>query len=200
MESKTRRSQEERSSETRRKVCEATLDALVQVGHEQISTSMIATVAGVSRGALTHQFPKKDDLLVAAFVHLVNIWRSNFPFAEDARPVRLTIEELIDAFWENIFARRDFAAALELMLASRQNTGLGLALREVLEAWIEERDQIAIKLIGAREGDPRAQTLIKLTLSTLRGIAMHTSFDRDFVAVKAQIELWKEAASKIFSV
>jgi AcrR family transcriptional regulator len=194
-----RRSQDERSQETRWKACEATLDALVEVGYERISTPMIASKAGISRGALTHQFPKRDDLLVAAFLHLVDGWRSNYPFRQDTRPSKLSIEDLIEALWKNIFEPERYAAAAELMLASRQNNGLGQALRDVLIAWIEERDEIAIQILGVEEKDQRAKNFMQLTLSALRGIAMHRSFDRDALVVERQLSLWKEVARRSFS-
>lgn len=193
-----RRSQEERSQETRWKACEATLDALVEVGYERISTPMIAIKAGISRGALTHQFPKRDDLLVSAFLHLVDGWRTSYPFHDDSRPSELAIEDLIDALWQNIFEPERYAAAAELMLASRQNNELGKALRDVLIAWIEERDRIAIQILGVNEDDQRAKNFMQLTLSALRGIAMHRSFDRETVVVERQLSLWKDVARQYF--
>ena len=70
--------QAQRSADTRRRLCQAALDVLCEVGYESLTTPLIAARAGVSRGAQTHHFATKADLLVAAFEHLLQTW-------EDAR-------------------------------------------------------------------------------------------------------------------
>lgn len=191
---KTRRTQAERSQETRLKVCEATLEALIEVGYEQISTTLIAQKADVSRGALTHQFPTRNDMLVAAFEKLIGEWRDGYPFALDPDTQTLTVDELVDALWTNIFSDRRYIAAMELMLAARQNNELGHALRTILVTWIHKRDRITVALIGGDVDNAEADLRVQLHLSVLRGIAMHQSFDSDPETVHKLIELWKRIA------
>lgn len=186
-----RRTQAERSQETRNKVCEATLQALVEFGYEQISTTLIAKKADVSRGALTHQFPTRNDMLVAAFEKLISEWRDSYPFGLDPDKEQLTVDDLIDALWDNIFADGRYIAAMELMLAARQDNELGHALRDILVTWIRARDKIAVRLIGGDVDDDEADLKVQLHLSVLRGIAMHQSFDSDPHTAKMLIDLWK---------
>ena len=63
-----RRTQAERTAETTAKLLDATADCLVERGYAGTSTVEVCRRAGVSRGALVHHFPSKDDL-VAAAVH-----------------------------------------------------------------------------------------------------------------------------------
>ena len=191
-----RRTQAERSQETRNKVCEATLQALVEVGYEQISTTLIAQKASVSRGALTHQFPTRNDMLVAAFEMLVGEWREGHPFGLDPDRDQLSVDELIDALWRNIFADGRYIAAMELMLAARQDNELGRALRDILVSWIRKRDRITVRLLGGDVDDAEAELKVQLHLSVLRGIAMHQSFDSDDQTAARLIELWKRIARK----
>jgi AcrR family transcriptional regulator len=51
-----RRTQEERTAETKARLKEATLEILLDRGYARASTLDIADRAGVSRGALTHDF------------------------------------------------------------------------------------------------------------------------------------------------
>ncbi|WP_434288176.1 TetR/AcrR family transcriptional regulator [Celeribacter sp. SCSIO 80788] len=189
-----RRTQAERSQETRNKVCDATIQALVEYGYEQISTTLIAQKAQVSRGALTHQFPTRNDMLVAAFENLVNQWREGYPFGLDPETTRLTVDELIDGMWTNIFSDGRYIAAMELMLAARQNNELGHALRDILVTWIRKRDSITVRLVGGDSDDVEADLKIQLHLAVLRGIAMHQSFDSDPQTAKKLIDLWKKMA------
>ena len=192
-----RRTQAERSSATRQRVCEATLQVLAEVGYERLSTTLVAQKAKVSRGALTHQFPMRNDLLVAAFAHLVDIWGEGYPFGEDPAVTRLTHLEMIDAIWENIFDDRRYIAALELMLAARLDNELGLALREVMVRWLNRRDTKAVELLGYKEPSEEDAMFIQMTLSVLRGIAVHRTFDPDETVSHRLVEIWKNIARQV---
>ncbi|WP_406871177.1 TetR/AcrR family transcriptional regulator (plasmid) [Thioclava sp. 'Guangxiensis'] len=194
-----RRTQAERSQETRAKVCDAVLQALAELGYEQISTPLIAKRASVSRGALTHQFPTRNDMLVAAFETLVNSWRTGYPFGLDPECTQLSVDELIDALWENIFADGRYIAAMELMLAARQDNELGHVLRDILVSWIRKRDRITVQLVGGDVEDAEADLHVQLHLSVLRGIAMHQSFDSDPDTASKLITLWKQIIRKASS-
>lgn len=62
-----RRTQAQRSATTRARLVAAATDALHRLGYAATSTNMVADSAGVSRGAMLHQFPSKA-LLMAAVV------------------------------------------------------------------------------------------------------------------------------------
>ncbi len=187
-----RRTQAERSTETREKACIATLQALTEVGYERISTKLIADRAKVSRGALTHHFPMRNDLLVAAFEYLLNTWETNWPFAAEPALPQLSIEELIDALWERLFSTTQYMAAMELMLAARMDSDLGQRLREVQLRWTTIRDSIAARILGVAPEDEKTHLFLQLNLCLLRGIAVHKSFDNDPTVDLKLLNLWKE--------
>lgn len=192
-----RRTQAERSQSTRKRVCEAVLDALVEVGYESISTTLVAEKAQVSRGALTHHFPMRNDLLVAAYQHLVDGWANRVPFAEGSDDDRLDMPALIDALWENIFSSPHYVASLELMLAARQDNELGRDIREVMVGWIHRRDSRVLTLMGSSIANEEDALFLQLLLSTMRGIAIHQSFDTDDEAASRLLEMWKEIATRV---
>ena len=100
-----RRSQEQRSSEMRERLFRATLDLICEVGFEQLTTAMIARRAGVSKGAQTHHFPTKNDLLVGAFIYLTEIWEQSRIAFEAAQPERIPLEDYIRYLWRDIFSK-----------------------------------------------------------------------------------------------
>ena len=65
-----RRTQAERTEETRRRILDASVDLLASKGYAAFRTADVAEVAGVSRGAQTHHFPSKDDLVIAVVEHV----------------------------------------------------------------------------------------------------------------------------------
>ena len=62
---RTRRSQEQRSAETRERLIVAAIECIERVGYVEATTTLIAQQANVSRGALQHHFATKADLIVA---------------------------------------------------------------------------------------------------------------------------------------
>ncbi|WP_157961678.1 TetR/AcrR family transcriptional regulator [Acuticoccus kandeliae] len=188
-----RRTQAERSADTRARVCEATLDALVDIGYERISTQEIARRAGLSRGALTHQFPTRDALFIAAYEWLIRAWEENEPFASakigQGRP--LTFPELADEMWLRIFRTERYIAALELMLAARKDAAISSGVHELMHRWTRLRDGLTTELLGLSPDDPHSATLVQLNLCVLRGIAVHKSFETDPDSAERLLSEWK---------
>jgi len=188
----SRKTQAERSSTTRSRVCQATLEALAEVGHGLISTAMIAQKAKVSRGALTHQFPSRNDLLVAALRQLHEDWEVADPFGADPNETQYTLPELTEALWLTIFSDTRYIAAIELMLAARLDNELGQRLRDEMKRWVDIRD-VRISLLVGFEPDNETHTLkLHLILSVLRGIAVHQSFDPEIATGRKLVDLWKQ--------
>lgn len=188
----SRKTQAERSSTTRSSVCQATLEALAEVGHGLISTAMIAQKAKVSRGALTHQFPSRNDLLVAALRQLHEDWEVADPFGADPNETQYTLPELTEALWLTIFSDTRYIAAIELMLAARLDNELGQRLRDEMKRWVDIRD-VRISLLVGFEPDNETHTLkLHLILSVLRGIAVHQSFDPEIATGRKLVDLWKQ--------
>src|SRR5512139_2623813 len=129
-EARTRRTQEERSAETRARLLEATIESLIEVGYASTTTTGVCERAGVSRGAQVHHFPRKQDLVVAAVAHLaakhVPVLRERAAaLPPDANGDRLaTVVELV----AETFGGELFTAALELWVAARTDAELHAAL------------------------------------------------------------------------
>ena len=165
-----RRSQAERSTSTQNAILEATLACLVEHGY----TSVIQKRAGVSRGALTHQFPSKSDLIIATARYL-----------SDLRATRL-LARLADApsegdrttwllwlLWEEGFDSALFQAAIELWTAARTVPELQATLRESEHQLArKQRENFALALgnsIAQRPSFPRAYETV---VQQMRGAAL----------------------------
>jgi AcrR family transcriptional regulator len=60
-----RRTNADRSATTRIQIFEATIRALTEFGYGAVTNHLVAELASVSRGAMMHHFPTRNDLLVA---------------------------------------------------------------------------------------------------------------------------------------
>lgn len=126
---RTRRSQDERSSETRRRINEATIACLAEHGMNGTTVSTVTTQAGVSRGALAHHYRSKQDLLLAvgsAITHRV-AGRFRNALAERAASEPVTVGEFGDLLWRS-FSRELLAASIELWTAARTEPELWQAM------------------------------------------------------------------------
>ena len=61
-----REPKQDRSRATRRRLLEATIDCLAELGWGATTVGVVAERAGVSRGATQHHFPTREDLITAA--------------------------------------------------------------------------------------------------------------------------------------
>lgn len=191
------RTQAERSSRSRNLICVATLDALVEFGGDMVSTNLVAKRAKLSRGALTHQFPTRNDMYVAAYQYLVEGWRNGFPFNTGPNYARLTIDELVDALWDLIYEPRRYSASMELMLAAAKDNELGRQLRDVMDSWVQERDAAAMQILGIDPDDRDAVDFFQLNLSSLRGIALLHALSADMATAKRHLAQWKQLARAV---
>jgi AcrR family transcriptional regulator len=191
---KTRRTQAERSEETRRKLCQAALDAMDEVGYGRFSTEDVALRANVSRGALTHQFPSRNALIIAAFDYLILSWEEDWLLFIEKNERHLTPDEVTDFLWEKLFQAGNYIASLEIMLASRNDDELGNGIREIMVNWASSRDKAIAKLLGVSLERPETDEFIQLSLCVLRGIALHSSFSSNSTKElqRSLLGKWKE--------
>ncbi len=126
-----RRTQEQRSAQTRARVLDAAIECLVADGYAATTTKAVAERAGVTRGAILHHFPSHNDLVAAAVTHLA------VKRAEEALHEFTTIAEgtdlvgqSLDLLWR-LHQGPLFAATIELMIASRTDRQLATEVEKV---------------------------------------------------------------------
>lgn len=172
-----RRPQAERSADTRAKLIQAAITCLNRTGFSATTVTTVAEEAGVSRGAMTHQFPAKTDLMLAV-VEAV--------FADDADLYNKTISTMDPAAWLialpetmwSVMSKPSGIAVMEIMLASRSDPELAEKLREIqtqidgqAHKWSADR----IRAAGV-EPHPEAEAIHELYVAAVRGLALYATF------------------------
>lgn len=194
-----RRPQAERTAETRGKLIQAAITCLHRTGYSATTITTVAEEAGVSRGAMTHQFPAKTDLMLAV-VEAV--------FEEDAVLYGRTISqmdpdvwllELPQIMWE-VMSRPAGIAVLEIMLASRSDHELGEPLRALqsridLQAhrWSEDRVRAA-----GLEPHPEAEAMHELYVAAVRGLALEATFMNNTADVQRSLKMLSETMRQLY--
>ena len=179
METRPRRTQAERSDETRARLLEATIRCLHAHGYAATTTLLVAESAGLSRGAMLHQFPTKVDLML--FVVRAVYDRETAEYGARMRHIRNPRERMlamINVGWE-VLSRPSGVAVLEVLQGSRSDRELAerlLPLQSTIEnesfAWAERH---ADQLLGPTDTRP----LLRLIVWTIRGLSVAKTLDRE---------------------
>lgn len=167
-----------RSQRTRDSLLDAAVEVLIANGYAGASTLKIQQRAGMSRGRLLHQYPNRDDLLVAAAQHLADVRvRSTTepqerPSARDER-CDWAVARMWDTYHEGYFW-----AATELWLAARYNKPLAKALSPGERAIGREVRAATDELFGPELTSVSVYADTRELLNTsMRGVALTYAFE-----------------------
>lgn len=185
--------QQQRSRTTQRRLLDATVDCLVDVGWAGTTTTLIAERAGVSRGAQLHHYPTKAALVLAAVTHLAERRATELSAEAEnlrAQPTADRVDRVLDLL-AAAFTGPLFVAALELWVAARTDGELRAALVP-LEAHIgREMHRLAVSLLGADESRPGVRQTVQATLDMLRGLGVANLLTDDTQRREALLDAWK---------
>ncbi len=177
----TRRTQDQRSTETRRLLLAATVQMLMDVGYANTSTAGIAKRAGVSRGAQTHHYPSKMDLIVAATEEMFGNYAAGLEaLAEDLRNGVLDFDGFFDAVWNEVLHGDWFYSSLEIIVAARGDAGLRHQLSPLILDLHDRFEAIWSKTFVAVNPEVISSRMaLNLALNVFRGMAVQAVLRRD---------------------
>ncbi|WP_413207208.1 TetR/AcrR family transcriptional regulator [Rhodospirillum sp. A1_3_36] len=174
--SRPRRTQEERTQETRAKLISATLDVLLEEGYQNLTTQRICDKAGVSRGAMLHHFPNKITLIVASIEDLlINSTEDIRAQAHRVRDEEISVESFVDYLWTEHFSGRLFYLTLEHVTVARTDNEVRAAMIPVVKRFHQALDETWREFFPAAHlGKGEVTTVLNLTLCLLRGMGVQT--------------------------
>jgi len=169
--------QAKKSAMTRKAILEAAIQCIIDHGYAQTTTSLIAHRAIVSRGAMTHHFPSRSDVLTATieYLHERRLQEYRALVQEFDINSKLTareqIETVVDMAWK--FATLSSSIAYqEILMASRTDPELKRAL-EPLEKEFEEALLELVKGLFPRwEGREEIETAHDVATFLLTGMSL----------------------------
>ena len=192
-----RRTQDERTAETRARVLNAAVECLIDEGYAGTTTKRIAERTGVSRGAQQHHFPKRHDLVIQAVTHVANR-RLEELRAEAQRLTKAEdrVQRLLDLL-RQLFAGPLFFASLELWVASRTDDALHEALQAAERELGRTIAELTAEVSQIAASDERFEDLVALTVHLLRGMAVQRILREDDSERDRHFELWKRIVLQI---
>lgn len=180
-----RRTQEQRTAETREALFAAAVSTIDRLGYAGANNASIADEAGVSRGAINHHFASR-----AAFMAEVVRWVFEQETALFARlmhegHVGTRVSDWPALLWE-VFSRPSGVAVLEILVASRSDPELA-ALVTPMQEKVEQTGAVNfVNRIGAKGLDMAA---IRLVVWAIRGMTLGRSFIGDRTGMEDAVAL-----------
>lgn len=143
---RVRRTQAERSAETRARLLDATIACLVERGYAGTTTLAVCERAGVSHGSLLHHYRTRERLLGAALEALYARLREPVLRAlADLPEGEARVDALVELMW-GAFGAPEFKAVVELWLAAANQPDVGWAVWPEAQAFDEAIQPLAAGL------------------------------------------------------
>jgi AcrR family transcriptional regulator len=190
----THRTHEERNASTRRKLIEAAIYCLRTYGYAATTTTLVAEIAQLSRGAMLHQFGAKVDMMLAVAEHVVQ-QQNDFMVVELEKyaPGRDRFMGLTDVTWAAL-KQPGAIALLEIMMASRSEADLGARFPAVAEELALTQRKGAWSLAKQAGITDRAaiEAMSQLHRAAMQGMSILMMFAKDPKAIDPMMDLLQD--------
>ncbi|CAB3751020.1 TetR family transcriptional regulator [Burkholderia puraquae] len=191
-----RPTQAERSQATRERVITAAISLLYKEGYSGATTLAIRREAGVSMGALQHQFPTKAELMAAVQERLTGDRFAQFKRAAHGATTPLErIDRMLDVAGA-LIGTPLFAASMEIQLARRADKELDDAVVRILEPFDDGFRALTDDVVAGFD-HATAQTIRQLQLlggSMIRGLTIDVVTGGEPAVARAAFALWRDIA------
>ena len=152
----------------------------------------IAREAGVSRGALTHHFENREELVSSAIEHMLREAIEKLTaFSEDFVTNEGSSDDIVDFLW-GIMKGRLFPVTMEFLPEARHNHDFRERLRPVVSAWHQALDRIWSGLAERYVVEPEfVRILMNGTMCLMRGMIAQTVLRDDPPYYARLLDFWK---------
>lgn len=181
-----KKTQNERSSDMRGRLLEATLECLAQHGYAGTSFSTIAQQAGVSRGALQHHYPEKNYVIAGALEVLSKRLLEDFlPEAIEMPPGPNRIAFVLDRICHATLTGA-ITAITDIRMAARSDLQLRSMLLPLEHRVRKRQYQLVADACGGTVGTTLGfSQRVEAVLATARGLGIQLAYGWDRAEVEA---------------
>jgi AcrR family transcriptional regulator len=179
--SRPQQTNDERSAQTRGKLLDAAISLLFTGGYGAATTTNVAKKADVSRGAMTHHFRTRADLMMAVaekvFTDASSYRIANIVRAHEPGPERYFSGA--DVNWE-MERTASSVALLEIMMASRNDE----ELQQRFSAYLDRIDELKLEVARMVAKDlgvddiEAIEDMLLVHFAMLRGLSIRLMFTR----------------------
>lgn len=188
-----RRTQAERSAETRALLVCATTRLLARVGYAAVTTSAIAAEAGVTTGALHHHFGTKEALLFAVLDAMNERVLARFAALQHTGPTLPEVTHAVRELWA-VYGDPEYWSVWEIIIGTRGDP-------ELRRRVIAHREATMKKVFAFWAGDlPLGKTeqsalrdILSFMLNSIRGLFLEHFLNKDAAFFRRQLAILARA-------
>ncbi len=186
------------AEETVQRIVDGTRRCLVEKGYTGTTISDIAEAAQVSRGALTHHFATKEELILEVLNRVIEGKANQFLHALPKEASLARVDYALDVMFENYTKDPIFIVYLDLWTQARWNPRLRELIRKHYRqlrktiANVVDRDFASLGPIADGE------TVGMLLMVVVEGIALQYLTDPETVPASRLLQMMKAAARLLF--
>lgn len=187
---RVREPQQDRSRLTRRRLLEATVDCLAELGWSATTVAVVAKRAGVSRGATQHHFPTREDLITASLDYMFDSRMESVRLEATGLPpgpgrTEAVVSRLVEHYTGTLFK-----AALQVWTAAAADPVLRARVLPLEDKFGRVAHRTTVALLGVDEGDLVAHRWVQLTLDLARGLGLADVLTDDSVRRAEIVRQW----------
>ena len=193
------RTQEARSAETRAKVVAAATECVADLGLRGATMGAIAERAGVSWGAIQHQFGEKDALFDAVLVECIDTLRAQLAGVREANPDPVARVRKFMKSCRTVLKGPTYRAFVEIQISRSREAGPeGAEWSEYVGASIAE---IWHELFGdLKLPRRRLEDAQRFTFTVLSGIAAETMLFPGLAATNRHLQILEQTLLRLLDV
>lgn len=187
--------QQAKSLRAREAICDATISCLIDRGYGETTLNRVAKIAGLSKGAVQHHYPTKEDLIAATAERLLSRTANEPSDPPDS------VEETLRQQWRRMMNTGPYRALLEILIAARTDRELQTRVSDNLLAWGRTHDRQSIerfRSVGRDDEDVRLLTT--LTRSVMRGLVIQDQYVADPRENLKVLERWIELVAPLLEL
>lgn len=187
----TRAPRQDRSRATRQRLLEAAVACLAELGWTGSTVAVVAERAGVTRGALQHHFPTREDLFTAAIEHVAaerlaaaRAQNANLP-PHGPRRTEAVVETVVRMYTDPFFT-----AALHLWVAAATEEPLRERVVALENHVGRETHRAVVAGLGVDENAPGVREAVQATLDMARGLGLANLLTDDSARRARVVRRW----------
>jgi AcrR family transcriptional regulator len=169
---------------------EASVESLAEVGYAATTVSVVATRAGVSRGAAQHHFPTRADLFEAAVEYMTEVRLAEIRAQAGRLPSGPGRTEAIVGMLADVYTGPLFRAALHLWVAASTEEALRKQIVR-LEAHVgRQAHRALLEVLEVSERTPGVRETVQGVLDMARGLGLADLLTDDSARRRGIVRQW----------
>lgn len=187
----------ERSEAMRARLLDATIDVIASDGWAKASTAKICQKAGVSRGAQTHHFPTRNDLMLAAVSENSKRYKRRIEEGEPAlAESNGMFRNYLELLWDACFEEEFVQSWMEVMVAARTDAELVASVRKLDATAMKFMREATHAFAGEEHSTEHASDMVELSIILFRGMIIQNGVHRDLDHLRRLRGKWLDVVSR----